>query len=166
MDLSSLTMPHQNIGYNQAGVLKLFNFSKAQSLSKKHSTNKPHDTSLFTKAVYHGTRPYAAPEIAVKLPCNISVDTYAYAIVLWEIMSLKLCFGREMKASTFSTILEDVYDEKVEKRNQRPKFEKDTPKALQDIIKHCWSTDPKNRPSMKAVHSDLINYRDQLKMIM
>jgi serine/threonine protein kinase len=131
MNPSYFALP-QNIGFNNAGVLKLYNFSKAQSLARKSNTTfKPYDMVLCTKAVYHGTRPYTAPEIALKVPCNISVDTYAFAIVLWEIMSLKLCLGREMKnTNTFGALLEVAYDSKAQKGTQRPKIEEDTPKAL------------------------------------
>lgn len=152
----------QNIGFNNAGVLKLFNFSKAQSLTKKKSPSKPYDISLTTKSVYHGTRPYAAPEIVAKIPCNISVDTYAFAIVLWELTSLKICFGREMKGgNTFDAILDEC---NTHTGGQRPNIEEDTPTAIGVIIRQCWGLDPRKRPCMRNVYFQTKQYQDTLKM--
>jgi serine/threonine protein kinase len=146
--------------------VQLCNFSKAQSLARKSSKNNrgSYNMELCTPSVYHGTPPYAAPEIAEQIPCNLSIDTYSFAIVLWEIMSLRLCFGRESKTMhSFAVIMEG---EQQYNGSRRPEIDKDTPQALRDIMKHCWAAEPRDRPCMKEVHAKLKDFQETLAILL
>ena len=168
----------QNIGYMaESNSWKLCNLSKAQSLARKAKSRgscsgmqrnpamKPYNMDLRTSSLYHGTPPYAAPEIYEKIPCNIAVDTFSFAIVLWEITSVRLCFGRESK--TMSALTSVVVDEATSGAKwQRPGFDKDAPKALQEIIQQCWNDDPRYRPYMKDVLSKLKFFQETLSAVL
>ena len=76
-------------------------------------------------------------------PYNNSVDVYAFGILLWELCSLDKPFKG--------------YDHKKHMANvvhggERPKLDTTLwPTNLQNLMKHCWSADPKQRPSFKAI---------------
>ena len=170
--------PRQNIGYTmETDCWKICNLSKAQSLARKargsSSTSmgqkkyalKPYNMDLRTSSLYHGTPPYAAPEISQNIPCNMAVDTFSFAIVLWEITSVRLCFGRESK--TLAAFTSAVLDEATSGAQwQRPEFDKDAPKALQEIIQQCWEDDPRYRPYMKDVLSKLKFFQETLSAVL
>lgn len=120
---------------------------------------------LKTSSLYHGTPPYAAPEVSQKIPCNIAIDTFGFAIVLWEIMAIRLCFGRESK--TMAAFTSAVVGEATHGSSwQRPDFDKDTPKGLQDIIQQCWNSDPMHRPCMRDVLGKLKIFQQTLSAIL
>ena len=147
----------------------MFNLSKAKALSKKGGGPKrPYDTSIRVSSVYHGTAPYAAPEISAKppIPCGLSVDIYAFGIVLWEIFHIRLCFGRKDAGGAFSGLVADEYSQRVVKSNQRPKIDTGIPSAIQRIINRCWETDSDERPPVQEVHAELKAYQDKLGTIM
>jgi serine/threonine protein kinase len=130
--------------------LKVYNFGGAKALTQ---SRQPYDKSCYTTSPYVGTHPYVAPEVALKRPSGISVDTYAFSIVLWEIMTMK---------EPFADLMIHEYTEMVIRCNNRPKLDRKTPSELNDIMSACWHYDPSRRPCMKDVHLKLIQFQEQL----
>ena len=120
---------------------------------------------LRTTSIYHGTPPYAAPEITNRLPCNMSVDTFAFGIVLWEISTVKLCPGRESETmhSYEAMVMKEA---KKDIQWHPPEFYKDFPTTLREIIRQCWDKDPMKRPCMKDVHAKLKDFQETLVKIL
>jgi serine/threonine protein kinase len=145
----------ENVGFDRDGVLKLYNFGGAKTLTTNTQIRKPYDKSCCTTTspAYVGTHPNVAPEVALKRPSGISVDTYAFSIVLWEIMTMK---------EPFADLMIHEYTERVIRCNNRPKLDRKTPSDLNDIMSACWHYDPSRRPCMKDVHLKLIQFQEQL----
>lgn len=84
-----------------------------------------------------------APEVARCKPYGTSSDVYSFAIIMWEIFSLKQAFKGETRASH----ARKVYGH----RNFRPKLSPFWPRDLTDLIKECWSVNAKVRPSFNKI---------------
>jgi hypothetical protein len=84
--------------------------------------------------------------VAERKPYDTKVDVYSFAILLWEIFSLKKCFP----LISFMN-----YMERVVNRKERPKIDKKWPALTRTAIQESWEHDPKKRPDMKRVSSML-----------
>jgi len=136
-----------NVGFNESGVLKLFDFGFAVTI--------PEDApqSLLEKC---GTLRYMAPEVGLGIGYGLEADVFSFGIMLWEISALKKPFSKVKSAQEFEKL--------VFEKNTRPKISKRWPKSLQDLILKCWSTDPQERYGTSVVKSLLTALvQDQLK---
>jgi serine/threonine protein kinase len=141
----------ENVAFSgRDGHLKLYNFGGAKALT---ASTKPYDSYCYTMSPYEGTHPYVAPEVVFKRPSGISVDAYAFAIILWEIMTMK---------EPFADLMVHEYTEQVFQQNKRPRLDKKTPVELNEIMAACWDSDPRRRPCMKDVHLNLLKFQQQL----
>eukprot|EP01124_Arcella_intermedia_P014856 TRINITY_DN21410_c0_g1_i1.p1 TRINITY_DN21410_c0_g1~~TRINITY_DN21410_c0_g1_i1.p1 ORF type:complete len:2184 (-),score=470.63 TRINITY_DN21410_c0_g1_i1:39-6566(-) len=95
---------------------------------------------------------WVAPEILSGLPYDEKVDTYAFGISCWEIITRVDFFG---ELNFMSDIKEAVL------AGNRPPIPKYTAPELTDIISSCWATDPKQRPEMETVVNILSNILTQ-----
>jgi serine/threonine protein kinase len=64
-------------------------------------------------------------------------DVYAFAIVLWEIMTRKSPFSN---VRSFEEFLDDVID-----NHKRPPIPEDMDPGLKKLIEECWAGNPKKR---------------------
>mmetsp|Transcript_45112 Transcript_45112/g.109153 ORF Transcript_45112/g.109153 Transcript_45112/m.109153 type:complete len:431 (+) Transcript_45112:94-1386(+) len=74
-----------NIGFNQQGVLKVFDFDLARVLPK--ATN---DDDLFQMTPTVGSPRYMAPEIKLKQKYNCSADVYSFGILVYQMLTLEV----------------------------------------------------------------------------
>ena len=123
-----------NCGYDMNGVFKLFDFGLATALP-------PGRNNYFDE--YHltghtGSRRYMAPEVFQCAPYGKPADVFSFAILLWELLSLKTPF----EAETMESHAKKVYGY----RKLRPQIKLHWPKMLQQLICECWSADASNRP--------------------
>ena len=137
-------------GTNNSQCLKLFNFGGAKSLMGRASKTS-YDLTASTTSPFVGSHPYVAPEVEYQRPSGLAIDTYAFSIILWEIMTLK---------EPFAGLMIHEYKEKVILNNKRPKLDK-TPKELHGIMSSCWDAHPLKRPCMKDVHLQLVQFQQQ-----
>jgi serine/threonine protein kinase len=91
-----------------------------------------------------GTVRYAAPELLDGRPYDGKVDVYAYAMLLWEMVTSRYPFA------------DCEFGVQVEKRvcaGGRPDLPRDCPgpPAFQALIRQCWSQDPVERPKFDEV---------------
>lgn len=95
-----------------------------------------------TRNASAGTPNYMAPELLLNSTFSKAVDTYAFAILMWEIFSQELPFrGYDV---------EDIKRNVV--RGERPEVPTlDVPAECQEIMKRGWSHDPSERPSFKEI---------------
>eukprot|EP00934_Nitzschia_sp_Nitz4_P007143 Nitzschia sp. Nitz4//scaffold111_size72815//10531//13029//NITZ4_005780-RA/size72815-processed-gene-0.61-mRNA-1//-1//CDS//3329533150//7133//frame0 len=135
----------ESVGFDAKGNLKLFNFGGATVL--KNAT-QPYDQRCETFHVYTGTHPYVAPEVALHRKSGINLDTYAFSILLWEMVTLK---------EPFADLMVHEYAEKVIQRGKRPKLDKKYPDSINQVIDQCWQGNPKRRPRMDEVHGVLMS---------
>eukprot|EP01128_Nolandella_sp_AFSM9_P006857 TRINITY_DN3614_c0_g1_i1.p1 TRINITY_DN3614_c0_g1~~TRINITY_DN3614_c0_g1_i1.p1 ORF type:complete len:2040 (-),score=393.86 TRINITY_DN3614_c0_g1_i1:176-6295(-) len=85
---------------------------------------------------------WLAPEILVGLPYDEKVDTYAFGIVLWQMITRKAFFGDIQWISE----LEDMVVE-----GERPSIPSDCPTALRLLIQSCWTNEVDGRPPLGNV---------------
>ena len=64
-------------------------------------------------------------------------DVYAFAIVLWEILTRKPPFSN---VRSFEEFLDDVID-----NHKRPPLPEDIDTTIKSLIQGCWAGDPKRR---------------------
>jgi len=84
---------------------------------------------------------WLAPEVLSGQPYDMRVDTYAYGVILWEILSRRNFFGED----SFNFAIED----KILK-GLRPPIGT-CPTIYKELIESCWTGNRDERPSMSVV---------------
>lgn len=106
-----------------------------------------------------GTPTHMAPEIWASMRKEMShmtkkVDVYSFGIIMWEVLTLKQPWtemnftykiARALQAGERPSF--DASDQAYEDTD-----EIDPPGDYIDLMKLCWSGDPKDRPSFRVVH--------------
>jgi serine/threonine protein kinase len=97
-----------------------------------------------------GSRRYMAPEVAQDRHYNKSVDVYSFGMLLWEMCMLEKPFhGYTSKKHMTLVVL----------GGERPPLDSFHcpywPAKLQDLIKHCWCSNPHHRPTFSEVKTEL-----------
>ena len=76
----------------------------------------------------------------------LSVDVYAFGILLWQLCALQ---------QPFQGYTPRQHRERVVDRNERPGLSHWWPAQFQDLLRRCWSPIPEDRPTMKETVSVL-----------
>ena len=128
-----------NCGFDMDGVFKLFDFGLATHLTpeKRIEKNQYHLTGGT------GSGRYMAPEVARHSLYGKPCDIYSFAILLWEILSLKTAFEGETRDSHAIK----VYGY----RNCRPVIKSNWPFILRQLLCDSWSVDVSERPSFNQI---------------
>lgn len=130
----------ENIGFDARFDVKVFDFGLCKSLSSNlKAGNGGYGYKLTGRA---GSLPYMAPEVVRMETYDTKCDVFSFAILLWEIMSLKQAF-QGMNPTTFV--------ERVVVGKARLKIPKDWPPLTRLLIPEAWDDDPRKRPDMKRV---------------
>jgi len=142
-----------NVGFDNQGVVKLFDFGFAVGLPPENDldANNPGGL-LFDKC---GTPRYMAPEVGLELGYRTAADVYSYGIMLWEMCSLTKPFA-EFKCPVDFERAVYVHE------GARPSVKKHWPALLNATIKKCWSTRPSKRPSIASVKESLRTVKENL----
>jgi hypothetical protein len=94
--------------------------------------------SLFGLIIYLVHYRYMAPEVALDLPYDLSVDAYSFGILFWQICSLQ---------TPYANYSAKMHAEKVVQRGERPTPDKSWPDSWELLQKSCWSSERADRPS-------------------
>lgn len=131
----------ENIGFSrQDGTLKLFDFGLAKELNKCPRVSPT--STLYHVGSFGGTHPYLAPEVAMAQPYGLSADTYSFAIICYEVLTMREPFG---------DLMEHEYENKVIQGDRRPKLPKNWSPELKELLSQCWDANPESRPPMEQV---------------
>ena len=103
-----------------------------------------------------GTPIYVSPEIWENNDYSSAGDVYAFAFIVYEILTGKFVYRDKM----YETIMYLVCSKK-----ERPKFHKTFPNCFQQLITKCWSDDPNKRPSFDEIVDELIKNEDFIQRI-
>eukprot|EP01087_Luapelamoeba_hula_P002896 TRINITY_DN1270_c0_g1_i2.p1 TRINITY_DN1270_c0_g1~~TRINITY_DN1270_c0_g1_i2.p1 ORF type:complete len:683 (-),score=166.80 TRINITY_DN1270_c0_g1_i2:47-2095(-) len=125
-----------NILVNASYDVKVCDFG----LSCVKEIPKP-DEELRDTAV--GSPIWMAPEVLSGHLASEKSDVYAFAIVLWEIMTRKSPFSN---VRSFDEFLDDVID-----NHKRPPLPDDMDANLKKLIEECWSGNAKKRPNFSEI---------------
>jgi serine/threonine protein kinase len=133
-----------NIGFDIRGDIKIFDFGLAKEL--KASDREGHDQ--YRTSGLAGTRRYMAPEVAEVSPYGFSADVYSYAIVMWEMLTLKTAFEKYSRERHYKEIIVE---------GKRPKLPRSWPFVIKNLLQRCWAPTPSDRPTFQSV-SELIKF--------
>ncbi|GES79914.1 kinase-like domain-containing protein [Rhizophagus clarus] len=95
----------------------------------------------------YGNLPYIAPEVIVGRGYTKESDIYSVAMLMWEISS-----GQP----PFINYEYDYYLAMKIVTGTRPKIVPGTPLKYQELIKRCWDANPKNRPDINTLWSEMM----------
>mmetsp|Transcript_596 Transcript_596/g.1914 ORF Transcript_596/g.1914 Transcript_596/m.1914 type:complete len:473 (-) Transcript_596:716-2134(-) len=131
-----------NLMLTKLGRLKVGDFG----LSKTLSVRNLHDESTYTMTGETGSYRYMAPEVFRHETYNNSVDVYAFAMIAYQMFEYQVPFDGlgGVDAAVAATM-----------HNRRPDFSNNTRADIQDLLKRCWSGDPKLRPSFTEIIDEL-----------
>lgn len=121
----------------------------AKELPEAHGTSMGDDGRLY----YHltsccGTPRYMASEVACGEPYNEMCDVYSFALICWQMVSLKSPYGKIDYKTLASKVWGTPHD--------RPKIDSKWPTWLKDdILSKGWSHNVHERSSMKDIEGIL-----------
>ncbi|XP_059470290.1 mitogen-activated protein kinase kinase kinase 13 isoform X3 [Neocloeon triangulifer] len=124
-----LKSPNVLIGQNE--VIKISDFGTCRQWNE-----------ISTKMSFAGTVAWMAPEVIRNEPCNEKVDIWSYGILLWELLTCEVPY----KDVDSSAIIWGVGSNSL----QLP-IPETCPVGFRLLIKQCWSSKPRNRPSFKHI---------------
>ncbi|XP_072043444.1 uncharacterized protein [Amphiura filiformis] len=139
--------------YGIPGTLKLCDFGLAKDVDHSQTTS-----------TQQGTYRFWAPEVIRTDDRDHAVfskytDVWAYGMLVFEICSRKLPFVDK----EWQTVINYVG-----KGELFPTIPADCPEELSYIMKRCWRTNPKERPSINRIVTDLHNaseFTEQWRMV-
>lgn len=128
-----------NIGFNVAGQLKLFDFG----LAKRITTVDKLDNDLYNLTGNTGSLRYMAPEVALNKPYSLSVDAYSFGVLFWQLCALTVPYsGYSCK----------MHAELVVGKGYRPKPDSSWPESWTSLMRSCWSEDHNSRPTFTEIY--------------
>ncbi|XP_061736007.1 mitogen-activated protein kinase kinase kinase 20 isoform X2 [Nerophis ophidion] len=124
----------RNVVITADKVLKICDFGASKFLT--HTTHM----SLV------GTFPWMAPEVIQSLPVSETCDTFSYAVVLWEMLTREVPFKGLEGLQVAWLVVE---------KEERLTIPSGCPASFAELMRNCWRTDPKERPTFKRILSTL-----------
>ncbi|GAX28280.1 hypothetical protein FisN_27Hh069 [Fistulifera solaris] len=121
-----------NIGFDQTGCVKLYDFGLAVQLAPDSDLDDVCD-HLVGRV---GTHRYMAAEVLCGQKYNVKADVFSFTLLLWQILTLEKPFGTMCEGTVYG---------------DRPKVPKEWPTDLKRILERGWSTDLSERPHMKEM---------------
>eukprot|EP00162_Nutomonas_longa_P009391 comp19219_c0_seq3/m.35946 comp19219_c0_seq3/g.35946 ORF comp19219_c0_seq3/g.35946 comp19219_c0_seq3/m.35946 type:complete len:224 (-) comp19219_c0_seq3:151-822(-) len=97
-----------------------------------------------------GTLSHMAPEVIVSNHTTRASDIYAFALILWQMMSGEMPYSKECESP-----VQIIY--RVATQNFRPVIDERWPDPIKDLIRACWEHDPNLRPLATQVVTTLEN---------
>lgn len=90
-----------------------------------------------------GTPPYISPEIWRKNEYTKASDVYAFAMIVYEIIT------NEVPLKKFKLLETICYHVTI--KHYRPQFNVPVPRCYKELIEKCWAEDPDERPSFDDI---------------
>ncbi|KAM4561183.1 mitogen-activated protein kinase kinase kinase 20 [Fundulus diaphanus] len=120
----------RNVVLGADKVLKICDFGASKFLS--HTTHM----SLV------GTFPWMAPEVIQSLPVSETCDTFSYGVVLWEMLTREIPFKGLEGLQVAWLVVE---------KNERLTIPSCCPPSFAELMRKCWTAEPKERPMFKQI---------------
>jgi serine/threonine protein kinase len=135
-----------NIGYDQQGTLKVFDFGLAVELPEGSDRD-----STFNLAGNTGTSRYMAVEVIRKHPYNVKADVFSFSILLWELMAL---------CKPYDGLVGQQVKECVSVFGERPAIPRTWPTNLRRILRRGWTESLLDRPHIDEVKDTLVKLHE------
>jgi serine/threonine protein kinase len=104
-----------------------------------------------------GTVRYMAPECLLEKHYNQKVDTYSWAILFWQMLTLEKPYGGLNK---------DDHEAFVCRKGYRPKLNPKWPNSLKVLIKKSWAQKMEDRLTMMDVMTLMERIEEELASIL
>ncbi len=133
-----------NVGFDTNGKVKMFDFGLALEV--------PEGELIKGQA---GTVRYMAPEMRSKKdfprgkPYTFPVDVYSFAIMLWEIITSRIPFEKQIPTTAIMAPKEELSEDK------RPNLKYVECKELALLLEACWATEPSERWNFDRIVQEL-----------
>jgi len=102
----------------------------------------------------YGVLPYMAPELLSGGIYSKATDIYALGMIMWELTTgCKPFASIEHDIQLIYQIIDGI----------RPEITDDTPECFANLMKKCWDSDPKKRPSIIEIHNTFEVWFDKRK---
>jgi serine/threonine protein kinase len=139
-----------NVGIALDGTAKLFDFGLCRDLSLKEDVVLSHHNIMKREPIYRmstvGTRRYMSPEMISGHGYNQKTDSYSWAMVFYEMLSLQKPYAKYNR---------DMHKILVCEQQGRPLPSMDIPWSARDLLKRSWANDISDRPTMKEICDEL-----------
>jgi serine/threonine protein kinase len=123
----------------QRGDIKIFDFGLAKELTE----TLRNEDGTYNLTEMTGSPRYMAPEVANGKPYNATCDSYSFAILLWEMLSLKPPY----ELYTPKSLREKVYNG----AHKRPLINEEWSVPMKLLLKRGWAKDLQDRSTMHAI---------------
>ena len=123
-----------NLGITPDRRLKLLDFGLAVALERGEQA-----TDVYELTGETGSRRYMAPEVCLSEPYGVAVDVYSWAVVAFEIWSLR--------GKPFSTYSLEAHADKVVVAGERPRLPVAWSDDVKELLTYAWRGDPPQRCS-------------------
>lgn len=133
----------QNIGFDDQGVVKLFDLGMARPLHEAET------------AVVAGTFRYLSPEALMGKPISLESDVYSFGIILYELVTLSKPFEQFYQRGKL--VRKDAFYDEVVMAGWRPDLSDIPCRATARLIGKCWDPSPRARPSFERIHKMLLH---------
>ena len=130
----------ENVGFDVRGNAKIFDFGLAKELKR---TDLREDSDGYEATGLTGSRRYMAPEVVICQYYGFTADVYSFAILLWEVFSLKTPFG--------SCNANELYRFVIERKKRPYPITRLLSKSVHTMMEQCWSENRRSRLSMEDV---------------
>ena len=106
---------------------------------------RPANSTSLNNEIY-GVIPYIAPEIFKGSGFSKESDVYSMGMIMWELTT---------GCKPFANVAHDLELIFEIFGGKRPKITEDTPECFANLMKSCWDSDPKKRPSITKISETL-----------
>jgi len=137
-----------------------------------HPYNMNASTNSIPSTVRKKLSPYTAPEMILESVMTLQVDTYAFGMLLWEMLYLKVPFADVLIPEFVTRVLENGYRPKLRSSSSssnalsRPPDDMrlaEDPRVSQ-LMQECWSRFARDRPCMFDVHTKLLQLLERFEV--
>eukprot|EP00535_Pseudo-nitzschia_heimii_P004855 CAMPEP_0197186344 /NCGR_PEP_ID=MMETSP1423-20130617/13743_1 /TAXON_ID=476441 /ORGANISM="Pseudo-nitzschia heimii, Strain UNC1101" /LENGTH=691 /DNA_ID=CAMNT_0042637625 /DNA_START=61 /DNA_END=2136 /DNA_ORIENTATION=+ len=144
----------ENVGITNENYV-LFDFGLAREFRDSDRVrDDPEDDDRYLATGLTGSRLFMAPEVATKKPYGFSADVYSFAILFWEVISLKEVFPHMTLNKHFQQV--------ILKGKRPPSLEDILPTELNDMLEHSWDTNTRRRPNFRSICNKLASELDRI----
>ncbi|CAB4410623.1 unnamed protein product [Rhizophagus irregularis] len=132
-----------------SGNIVLFKSNKSNNCDEWKIGDLGLSRAVNSKSSNHeicGVIPYIAPEIFKGSEFSKEADIYSFGMIMWELTTGCIPFVnvKHDKLLVYKIL-----------HGERPKITEDTPECYANLMKSCWDSDPKKRPSIKDIRITL-----------
>jgi len=147
-----------NVGIALDGTAKLFDFGLCRDLPLKQNLVSSCSNNMKMEPIYRmstvGTRRYMSPEMISGHGYNQKTDSYSWAMVFYEMLSLQKPYAKYNR---------ELHKILVCEKQGRPHAPMDIPWSAHDLLKMSWGNDISDRPTMRETCDKLKEMIDTIE---